>query len=70
LFPTSRMPTDDGMTAVALPRHLPGAFPKPRGSVKGRRATRRQRTRSLAKLGWRYQPISFVAPSKRDSTIG
>jgi hypothetical protein len=66
LFPTNGMPTDGEMTVAALPRHLPGAFPTPRGSVKGRQATCQQRTRFFAKLGWIYQPIPFAAPSKWD----
>jgi hypothetical protein len=70
LFPSNGMSTQEEMTAAALATTLAGAFPKSRGSAKGRRATCLQRTRSFAKLGWRYQPIPFAVPSKRDSTIG
>jgi hypothetical protein len=60
----------EGMTAAALAATLAGCFPE------GKRIS--QRTASytptedkvLAKLGWRYQPIPFAVPSKRDSTIG
>jgi hypothetical protein len=59
---------------VSPPRHSPRHFPlplaMPRGSAKGRQATHRQRIDVYAKLGWKYPPIPFMAPSKRDLTIG
>jgi hypothetical protein len=68
-FQTAAYPRRRGWRSWHWPHHLPHPLTMPRGSAKGRWATHRQRTRSYAKLGWRYLPIPFAAPSKRDSTI-